>query len=219
MRKRFVVAVVVLLSVAVGWAQDYAHETLTKGSIEIGPWVGGGTGVGIRTDWHFFNAGVRVGKVLTSEIGSGALRGNFEFAGDIIPVYLVMQPQSIGVPVPTVQGKTAIAYFLTGKRETVYGYSFNPVVLTWNFTRGRKVVPFFSAEGGLLVTRKDVPFPDTDHVNFTPGGAFGAHFFLKNRQAITLSGHVTHISNASLGEHNPGINASIQFRLGYTWFK
>jgi hypothetical protein len=31
--------------------------------------------------------------------------------------------------------------------------------------------------------------------------------------------HVTHISNASIADHNPGINATMQFRVGYTWFK
>lgn len=211
------IAALVLLFASIAVAQDYAHETLNERPVEITPWVGGGTGLQGRTDWKFFNAGVRFGKVLTSEIGTGFFRGNFEFAADVIPVYMVYQPEAIGIPDPTDPSK--IAYVLTGRRERVYGCSFNPVILTWNFTRGKRIVPFFSAEGGLLVTRKDVPFPDTDHVNFTPGGAFGAHFFVKNKQAITFSGHVTHISNASLGDHNPGINAAILFRVGYSWFK
>lgn len=217
MRKLAVIPVLVLLCVSLVSGQDLAHSTFTNGRIEIGPWVGGGNGVGIRSDWHFFNAGVRLGKVLTDEIGTGFFRGNFEFNGDIIPVYLVMQPEAIGLPVPGEPSK--IAYVLTGKRETVYAFSFNPVVLTWNFTRGKKIVPFFSAEGGLLVSSKDVPFPDTNSLNFTPGGAFGAHFLLKENRAISISGHITHISNASLGDHNPGINATVMFRVGYTWFK
>lgn len=215
MRKFAIAALVLFASVA--FAQDFAHETFGKRPLEITPWVGGGLGLSGRTDWKFLNAGVRLGKVLTGEIGNGFFRGNFQYNGDIIPVYMTYQPEAIGIPDTTDPSK--IAYFLTGRRERVYGYSFNPVVLTWNFTRGKRIVPFFSAEGGLLVTQKDVPFPDTNSVNFTPGGAFGAHFFLKNNNAITFSGHVTHISNASLGDHNPGINAAILFRVGYSWFK
>jgi hypothetical protein len=215
MRKFVIVGLVLFASL--GFAQDFAHDTFGRRPWEITPWVGGGVGLMGRTDWKFVNAGVRVGKVLTGEKGSGFFRGNFEFAADVIPVHMTYQPEAIGIPDTTDPSK--IAYFLTGRRERVYGYSFNPVVLTWNFMRGKRIVPFFSAEGGLLGTRKDVPFPNTYHVNFTPGGAFGAHFFLKNNHAITFSGHVTHISNASLGEHNPGINAAMLFRLGYSWFK
>ncbi|HYG98950.1 MAG TPA: acyloxyacyl hydrolase [Terriglobales bacterium] len=215
MRKFGMVALVLFASVA--FAQDFAHDTFSRRPFEITPWVGGGLGLRQRTDWKFFNAGVRVGKVLTGEKGAGFFRGNFEFAADVIPLYMTYQPEAIAFP--AAEDPSKVAYVLTGRRQRVYGYSFNPVVLTWNFTRGKRIVPFFSAEGGLLVTRKDVPFPDTSNVNFTPGGAFGAHVFLKNNHAITFSGHVTHVSNASLGDHNPGINAALLFRVGYSWFK
>jgi hypothetical protein len=28
-----------------------------------------------------------------------------------------------------------------------------------------------------------------------------------------------HISNASLGDSNPGVNATVQFQIGYSWWK
>jgi hypothetical protein len=31
--------------------------------------------------------------------------------------------------------------------------------------------------------------------------------------------NLEHISSASLGDKNPGVNASVQFQLGYTWWK
>jgi hypothetical protein len=30
---------------------------------------------------------------------------------------------------------------------------------------------------------------------------------------------VIHISNASLGDHNPGLNFTFQFSAGYSWWK
>ena len=137
----------------------------------------------------------RVGDLPLDQFGRGPFRGNLEWAADLIPLYLVYQPQR------------------------VYGASFNPVVLKWNFTAGRRVVPFVAAEGGVLFTTMEVPPGDTSRVNFTPTLAGGVYIFPRERRAIALSVHVTHISSANLGNKNPGINSSVQFRVGYFWFK
>jgi lipid A 3-O-deacylase len=110
-------------------------------------------------------------------------------------------------------------FYVTGPKDWIYGFAFSPVIFKWNWTAGRRVVPYFAAEGGLLVTRRDVPLPDTSNVNFLPGAAFGFHILRPQGRAWSLSAHVTHISNASLGDNNPGINATLQFRLGYSWFR
>jgi hypothetical protein len=69
-----------------------------------------------------------------------------------------------------------------------------------------------------VFSTKDLPPIDTAQVNFTPGAAFGLHRFV-GKNAWTFQGAIYHLSNASIGPHNPGINAAIQFRVGYTWFK
>jgi hypothetical protein len=33
-----------------------------------------------------------------------------------------------------------------------------------------------------------------------------------------LAASGVHISSASLGDKNPGVNASVQFQIGYTWW-
>jgi lipid A 3-O-deacylase len=33
-----------------------------------------------------------------------------------------------------------------------------------------------------------------------------------------FSANAVHISSASLGDKNPGVNASVQFQIGYTWW-
>ncbi len=188
--KRLFGLVLICASVAV------AQTPLAKsGSWEFGPWVGGGFGLGVSSDVHFVNLGLRLGTVLTDQLGKSRLRGNFEWAADIIPLYLVYQP------------------------DRTYGFSFNPVVLKWNFTAGRHVVPYVAAEAGVLVTTKEVPPGDTSKVNFTPTIAAGIYIFRTERRALEFSGHVTHISSANLGNENPGINSSLQFRIGYFWFK
>jgi len=184
-----------LLSAAVA-AQDLPSKSLTKGTWELGVLTGGGTGLMHADDTRIFDAGGRVGWVLTQEHLSGWMRGNFEWAADFMPAYVVFTP---GKP--------------------IYGGSFKPVIWQWNFTRGKKIVPYFAIAGGVLFSTENVPPGNTSYVNFTPQGAFGAHIFLKRKRALLLEGAIVHHSNASLGTFNPGYNAAFFFTVGYSWFK
>ncbi len=163
-------------------------------------WAGGGTGLGHSSGTQIANAGVRLGKVLTAQHGSGALRGNFEYAFDITPLYLFFQDRPVN------------------QRETVYGGSISPVIAKWNFTRSNRIVPFVGVEGSAIFTTKNVPAGDTSQINFASGIASGLHLFRSEKRALSFSGHLMHISNASIGNHNPGVNVALQFRLGYQWW-
>jgi hypothetical protein len=55
--------------------------------------------------------------------------------------------------------------------------------------------------------------------NFTPQGGGGIHYFLSPGRSIDLGVNGVHISSASLGDRNPGVNASIQIQLGYTFWR
>ena len=192
--------IVLLFVCATAFAQD---NPLGKPVWEIGPWFGGGTGLGEASEFKFVNAGLRIGRVLTGEIGDGKFRGTFGWASDIMPLYEIRQSE----------------FYTFGPSKWIYGFAMNPVVLKWNWTGGRKVVPYFAAEGGMLFSTQDVPTANTLSFNFLPGGAFGMYFLRGEKGAVDASVHITHVSNASLANHNPGINATMQFRIGYTWFK
>ncbi len=179
------------------FAQD--SLPLHRGAKEYTAFVGGGTGTGKRSNTQMLYAGGRFGYVLTKDIFRGPLRGNVEYVFDALPIFVVFQPQN------------------------AVGAGFNPMILKWNFTSGKKLIPFIEAGGGVLFTNHDIP-ANTNNVNFTPQGGFGIHFLRpgksgQNNRAITLTGKYLHISNAGLDHRNSGINASIQFVLGYTWFK
>lgn len=177
-------------------AQDLPSKSLSRGTWELGLFSGGGTGLNHSDDTKFFYAGGRVGRVLTREHLSGWMRGNFEWAADFMPAYVVFTP-----------GKA------------VYGGSFKPVICQWNFTQGKKIAPYFAIAGGILFSSDNVPPGNTSYVNFTPQGVFGAHIFLKRGRALLLEGAIVHHSNASLGTLNPGYNAALFFTIGYSWFK
>lgn len=164
---------------------------------DFGVFAGGGSGVGVRSNVQMFRAGVRVGRVMTGELGHSWAKGTFELDGEITPVETV---------------------FWGGYRN-VYGFGVTPLDMRWNFTSGRRIVPFVEAGGGMLWTTVNIPPGDTSQINFTPGGGGGMNIFLKPNRAITWTVRAMHISSASLGNHNPGINTSLQGSLGFTWFR
>ncbi len=172
------------------------HTVVNKGNWNLGAWVQGGSGIGKHSDTQFIYFGGRIGKVLTPEIGPGFLKGTFEYAVDVIPYEFVKQPPF-----------------------NAYGAGFNPAVLKWNFTSGKKIIPYLELAGGVLFTNRDVPVT-TNTVNFTPQGGIGVHILRANKkQAVTANIKYLHVSNAKLATNNQGINAAVIFGLGYTWFK
>ena len=192
-------AVMVVLCASFAMAQADAPQPLKKGDWELGVWTAGAFGVpGGVEHVHTWSTGFRVGKVLSGERGVGFLRGNLEWAADVVPVELVFQPTPAG-------------------RITTYSFGLDPLIMKWNFSGGRRVKPFFEMGGGLLFSADEVPLT-TSKVNFVPLVGFGVHLFTRERRAITLTAKYHHISNAGMATPNPGIN-TIQFGVGYSWFK
>jgi len=164
-----------------------------QGGHDLQLWTGGGHGLnGSTASSGVWNVGARYGWILTAPHGPGLLRGQFEYAVDVVPVFLVVQ-----------------------RTGTAIGFGLNPFALKWNFTRSRKVVPYFELGGGTLFTNTDVP-PGTSRVNFTSSGALGLHF-LRNKYNWSAEIRFMHISNAGLANLNPGIN-TLQLRLGFGRF-
>jgi lipid A 3-O-deacylase len=194
-------------------------------SWEYGPFVNGGTGVGERSDFQFFSAGFQLGKPLTPVLHAGFLTGQFELGGNIMPLWQAYTPAPHEQTF-VYQGKTYTAPVGGG---TYTGFSLTPVIFRWNFlTHSRRIQPWFQGAGGLIYTTHKFP-PDvlvphgmpgaTSVFNFSPQGGIGLHYFTRSRRSIDLGVNAVHISSASLGDHNPGVNASIQVQLGYTWWK
>lgn len=180
---------------------DYA-SSLRREHWNTGIWATGGNGLGQRSNVSMFGAGMRFGRVMTGELGSGWRRGTFELDADLTPLYYFNWRAD--------EAQASSRNFYSG--------GITPLVMKWNFTSGKRTVPFVDAFGGVLFSRQDIPPGDTANVNFISGAGFGFHRFVKPGRAWTFEGRAFHFSNASLGPHNPGINAALEFRIGYTWF-
>ncbi len=206
-------------------AESPVAEVRNARSWEMGPFVNGGVGIGTRSSFRFFSAGFELGKPITPVLHAGLFSGQFELAGNIMPLWQAYTP-SPHQQTFVFQGQTYTEPIGGG---TYTGISLTPVIFRWNFlTKSKRIQPWFQGAGGLIYTPHKFP-PDvlvphgspggTSVFNFSPQGGVGLHYFTASKRSIDLGVNAVHISSASLGDRNPGVNASIQFQVGYTWWK
>lgn len=194
---------------------------------EFGPFVNGGVGLGNRDNFGFLSAGIQGGKVLTPVIHAGILSGQFELGANVMPLWLGFTPAQN----PDANFLYPNGTSFTGPEGggTYVGVSLTPVIFRWNFlSKSRHFQPWFQGAGGLIYTTHKYP-PDllvphgdpggTSVWNFAPQGGGGFHYFTRPGRSIDVGVNAVHISSASLGDRNPGVNASIQVQVGYTIWK
>jgi lipid A 3-O-deacylase len=213
-------------------ADNPVAEVRNQRSWEYGPFVNWGTGVGDRSNYKFFWAGYELSKVLSPVVHAGFLSGQFQYGGNIIPLWQSYTPAPHTVEITCLNslGQLSSCPWRFGG-GTFYGVSLTPVIFRWNLlTRSRRFQPWFQAAGGLIYTTHKFP-PNymsdralgidggTSVWNFSPQGGLGVHYFLRDRRSIDLVVNGVHISSASLGDKNPGVNASVQVQVGYTFWK
>jgi lipid A 3-O-deacylase len=175
-------------------APDNPVQVLRAPGWNKGIFVGGSTSFANTPSAQTFLAGARFGRVLTHELGSNALRGSFEMAVDIIPIN---------------------EFWIGGHAQ--YAAAINPFIAKWNFTGGKSVSPYLAAVGGVVFSSTNLPPGDTSQVNFTSGAELGAQWFRREKNSLDFAVKIYHLSNASIGNKNPGINGAVQFMVGYAW--
>jgi hypothetical protein len=212
---------------------SHAAESSQARSWEYGPFVSYGNGVGDRSSYKFLMAGAQLGKTLTPVEHAGIFSGQLELGGNVMPLWQAYTPAPhqqtfyyTGEPCPSGQTCSYVAPVGGG---TYRGVSITPVILRWNFlTQSRRFQPWFQGAGGLIYTTHKFPPAQlvphgtpggTSVWNFSPQGGAGFHYFTSPTRSIDLGVNAVHISSASLGDRNPGVNASIQIQVGYTYWK
>jgi len=221
---------------AAGTAEETPfHQAGDHMPFEFGALIQGGNGLTEDRDgFHFLMAGAHAGKVLYKNNAQGMWRGNFEYAVELFPYWQSFTPKFQRANCTAIPNSIDIncspLYTVGG---TYSGVSVTPIILRWNFNGTRRISPWVQGAGGLIWTNhkypgfgstvlnlnNDGPNTDTSVWNFTPQFGVGFHYFIKPHRSIDFSANAVHISSASLGDKNPGVNASVQFSLGYTFWK
>ena len=231
-----------------GCLSGQAQDGVTKPAaathpLELGAIVQGGTGItDDRDGFKFLMAGVHASKTLTSEFGPGVLRGSFSYGVELFPFWQSYTPKfqkascfATAVPGTTQEpvggGAFCSPYYTVG--GTYSGVSLTPIILRWNLHGTARLTPWVQGAGGVLWTNHKYPAYGSTHLslaengpnadasvwNFTPQGGVGLHYFLSPRRSLDFGANAVHISSASLGDRNPGVNASVQFNIGYSWWR
>ncbi|HEY3704526.1 MAG TPA: acyloxyacyl hydrolase [Terracidiphilus sp.] len=209
---------------------NFASLARDRRAFHYGPFVNYGNGLSSRSSFRFLSAGIEAGKAVTSVLHAGPLSGQFELAASVMPLW------SAFTPAPHTETRTCVSEDgttfpcqLPVGGGNYFGASITPAIFRWNFATGLKTVqPFFQAQGGVVYTTHKFP-PDvlvphgmagaTSVWNFTSGAALGMHWFTRPRRSVDLQVNALHLSSASLGDRNPGVNAQIQVQLGYTFWQ
>jgi lipid A 3-O-deacylase len=207
--------------------RDPVAQVRKAKSWEYGPFVNYGFGVGDRSTYKFLSGGFQLAKPISRPLRAGVLSGQFEFGGNVMPLWQAYTPP------PHLQTFTCcnpkLSWVAPEGGGTYYGVSLTPVIFRWNFqSSSRRIQPWFQGAGGLIYTTHKFPPAQlvphgtpggTSVWNFTPQGGAGIHYFTRPKRSIDLGVNAVHISSASLGDRNPGVNASIQIQVGYTVWK
>ncbi len=193
----------------------------------LGRFVNYGNGVGDRSDYHFFAVGFQAGRMMTPIVHAGPFTGRFELGANVMPLFQAYTPSPFITYVQNPNTNLLVPEQNGG--GTFTGASVTPVIFRWDFKpESRRVMPWFQAQGAVLYTTHK--FPPTVEVpegtaggtsvwNFRSGAGVGFHYFTRPRRSVDFALNAEHISSASLGDKNPGVNASLQFQVGYTWWK
>ena len=174
---------------------------------------------------NLFNAGILAGRNLTAPKGHGILQGRLEALVEFMPFWLARYPaQRLRLQIPNYPQFDIYEPIGAINR---FGISVTPFLLRWNFTGNvsRKNMPWMQLGGGLLWTNHKFPVQltlprtDTSVINFTPQVGIGDSIFLNPRKSLDFAVKAVHISNASLGDDDPGLNVTLQFSVGLSFWR
>ena len=180
----------IFLVVALLTLSAEAQDVLHKGAQELGVYSGGGVSIpgGIPGSHDYWMLAGRWSRVM-AEFGGGA----FEYGVEVYPAMVVKQS------------------------NTVFAGGFSPLQLRYNFGSHNKVVPYLEIGGGILGSSSQLP-ENTYRFNFLDQGSLGVQFMRDGKPSIQTGVRYQHISNAGLGNHNPGINSMFLF-VGASWWR
>ena len=94
-------------------------------------------------------------------------------------------------------------------RVYAYGAGGSPIGVQINLLRYRRVQPFLTSGGGFLYFDRRL-FGQTQ-LNFTAQLGAGMQLFTSNSHSVDFGYLYHHVSNANLGNHNPGMDSHVVF--------
>jgi len=178
-----------------------------------------------RKEQEFYTVTFEAGRMLTEAHGPRFLKGRAEALAEVTPFWLTHSPAQENILYSNES-------FFNGAKAgfppySQHGISFTPLLFRWNFMshNSNHRIPWLQAGAGVLWTASNFPqgggYPGsyTSIFNFTPQVGVGENLFVKKNQSLNVGMRVIQYNNAGLGEINPGVPYTLNFSIGYSWWK
>jgi hypothetical protein len=170
-------------------AQEQAATSLERRTIEWAFVGAAGSAVSIngsKADRYFLMQSASWGRVLTRSRGPRPLAGRLELAVEVVPAFLMVQPQR------------------------TFGFGVTPLVVRWNLEPRGRLQVFADLAGGLLRSAEPIP-EETARVNFTAQAGAGLRIAASARHAVLVGYRLHHLSNGGRAALNPAVNSHVIF--------
>jgi hypothetical protein len=122
-------------------------------------------------------------------------------------VFMIPSDPAYGVP--------GLTYTRSCSTRWTYAAGLSPLGQRVNFAPRRRLQPFVVGNAGFLVTPRDVPVNNSSRFNFTFEFGAGLQLFRNNHHSWSAEYRIQHISNAYIGNNNPGIDSQV-VKVTYT---
>jgi hypothetical protein len=96
-----------------------------------------------------------------------------------------------------------------------YAGGLSPLGQKVNFAPHHRIQPFIATNAGFLVSPRDIPANDSSRFNFTFEFGGGMGLYRNHRHSVAIEYRIHHLSNAYIGDNNPGVDSGI-FKLTYS---
>jgi opacity protein-like surface antigen len=194
--------------------------------------------IGIADGRRTFTAGVEYTRRIWEDKG---LR--FDYRAEFNPLFRESDPTEVATEI-TVNGSTTVTpvtptrvifddnaqignvcvdicipfYAVLGKNEKTYAVALTPIGARAVFFPRWRIQPTFEANGGFVVSSRDLPVDYTSQFNFQFTLGPGVQVFASRNTAVRLEYVYRHISNAFMSANDPGIDQGV-FRLTISRYK
>lgn len=173
-------------------------------------WAGGA--VEVRTaanNEHFAGSMRMIGVQVSRDVWRGN-RARIAYLGEVLPVMLARsRPPVNRQPDPRISyDPVLLARF---QYREAYGFGLAPFGAEATWQTSARTSALFNVTAGGLIFSKVVPYGHATKANFTVSPGIAFQFEPRNRERIAVGYTFHHLSNASFGEANPGMNSQMLY--------
>ncbi|MEO7359921.1 MAG: acyloxyacyl hydrolase [Gemmatimonadaceae bacterium] len=159
---------------------------------------------------HFAGSLAIVGLQLSRDVWRGR-RTRIAYLGEILPLMLARSGPPLNRVPDTLRNHFAQAELNRYKYRDAFGFGLAPFGAEVTYQTSRRTSALFNVTAGALWFTRIVPYGKGTQPNFTVSPGVALQWEAANRTRVALGYTFHHLSNASFGQANPGMNSQMLY--------